>query len=138
MAAPIPEPIELLALGEPMVEFNQTGEGGGRLYLQGFGGDTSNFAISAARQGARAGYISALGDDSHGRMLREGSCVLIDDRSLIAARCGDVGSRSLGGQQVVHRERADQARLPVAAREQAQQLFLLREGGARYPLLEWL
>lgn len=62
---------DILALGEPMVEFNQTGEGGGRLYLQGFGGDTSNFAISAARQGASSGYISALGEDSHGKMLRE-------------------------------------------------------------------
>jgi len=66
----VDRPCEVLALGEPMVEFNQTGEGGGRLYLQGFGGDTSNFAISAARQGASAGYISALGDDAHGRMLR--------------------------------------------------------------------
>jgi len=63
--------VDILALGEAMVEFNQTGEGQGRLYLQGFGGDTSNFAISAARQGARAGYLSALGDDAHGRMLRE-------------------------------------------------------------------
>jgi 2-dehydro-3-deoxygluconokinase len=71
MAAPTPAPTEVLALGEAMVEFNQTGDGGGRLYLQGFGGDTSNFAISAARQGARAAYISALGDDRHGRMLRE-------------------------------------------------------------------
>jgi 2-dehydro-3-deoxygluconokinase len=62
---------DVLALGEAMVEFNQTGEQGGRLYLQGFGGDTSNFAISAARQGASAGYVSALGDDAHGRMLRE-------------------------------------------------------------------
>ncbi len=62
---------EILALGEPMVEFNQTGEGGGRLYLQGFGGDTSNFAIAAARQGARAGYVSAVGDDLYGRLLRE-------------------------------------------------------------------
>ena len=49
----------ILALGEPMVEFNQTGDASGRSYLQGFGGDTSNFAISAARQGARAGYVSA-------------------------------------------------------------------------------
>jgi 2-dehydro-3-deoxygluconokinase len=63
--------IDILALGEPMVEFNQTGEGGGRLYLQGFGGDTSNAAIAAARQGARAGYLSAIGDDVYGRMLRE-------------------------------------------------------------------
>ena len=46
---------DILALGEPMVEFNQTGEGAGRLYLQGFGGDTSNAAIAAARQGARVG-----------------------------------------------------------------------------------
>ncbi|HXD41708.1 MAG TPA: sugar kinase [Ramlibacter sp.] len=63
-------PIDVLALGEAMIEFNQTGEGGGLLYLQGYGGDTSNFAISAARQGAAAGYLSAVGDDSFGRMLR--------------------------------------------------------------------
>jgi 2-dehydro-3-deoxygluconokinase len=61
--------MDILAYGEPMVEFNQTG-GGGRLYLQGFGGDSSNFAIAAARQGARVGYWSALGDDAHGRKLR--------------------------------------------------------------------
>lgn len=61
----------ILALGEPMIEFNQTGADGGRTYLQGFGGDTSNFAIAAARQGASAGYLSAVGDDAHGRMLRE-------------------------------------------------------------------
>jgi 2-dehydro-3-deoxygluconokinase len=62
--------MDILAYGEAMVEFNQTGEGDGRLYLQGFGGDSSNFAIAAARQGARAGYWSALGDDAHGRALR--------------------------------------------------------------------
>lgn len=62
---------DILALGEAMVEFNQTGAGGGRLYLQGFGGDTSNFAIAGARQGATVGYLSALGDDDHARMLRE-------------------------------------------------------------------
>ena len=62
---------DIVAFGEPMVEFNQTGESAGRLYLQGFGGDTSNFAIAAARQGARVAYLSALGDDTYGRMLRE-------------------------------------------------------------------
>jgi 2-dehydro-3-deoxygluconokinase len=61
---------DIVALGEPMVEFNQTGEGGGRLYLQGFGGDSSNFAVAAARQGAKVGYLSALGDDPYGRLLR--------------------------------------------------------------------
>ena len=64
-------PLDILALGEPMVEFNQTGAGDGRQYLQGFGGDTSNAAIAAARQGAQVGYLSALGDDVYGRMLRE-------------------------------------------------------------------
>ncbi len=64
--------IDILALGEPMVEFNQTGgDGRGRQYLQGFGGDTSNAAIAAARQGASVGYLSALGDDHYGRMLRD-------------------------------------------------------------------
>lgn len=61
---------QILTLGEPMVEFNCTGAGDGRLYLQGFGGDTSNFAIAAARQGARVGMLSALGDDANGRLLR--------------------------------------------------------------------
>ena len=70
---------DIVALGEPMVEFNQTGEGAGRLYLQGFGGDTSNFAIAAARQGASVAYASALGDDPYGALLRrlwdeEGVC----------------------------------------------------------------
>ena len=63
--------LDVLALGEPMVEFNQTGAEGGRVYRQGFGGDTSNFAIAAARQGARAGMVSALGDDPYGAMLRD-------------------------------------------------------------------
>ncbi|HLL10040.1 MAG TPA: sugar kinase [Rubrivivax sp.] len=62
--------VDILAYGEPMVEFNQTREAGGRQYLQGFGGDSSNFAIAAARQGARVGYFSAVGDDHNGRMLR--------------------------------------------------------------------
>ena len=52
---------QILALGEAMVEFNCTGEGDGRLYLQGFGGDTSNFAIAAARQGARVGCSGRAG-----------------------------------------------------------------------------
>ena len=82
----------ILAIGEPMVEFNQTGADGGKLYLQGFGGDTSNFAIAAARQGADVGYVCALGDDAYGAMLRalcreEGvdqTCVSIDPEAFTA------------------------------------------------------
>jgi 2-dehydro-3-deoxygluconokinase len=61
--------LDIVALGEPMIEFNQTGERGGRAYLRGYGGDTSNFVIAAARQGARTGYVTALGDDIYGRMF---------------------------------------------------------------------
>jgi 2-dehydro-3-deoxygluconokinase len=63
--------VDIISLGEAMVEFNQTGKENGRLYLQGFGGDTSNFAIAAARQGARVAYLSALGDDPYGHLLRQ-------------------------------------------------------------------
>ena len=63
--------VDILALGEAMIEFNQTGAEDGRVYLQGYGGDSSNFAISAARQGARVGYLSAVGDDAYGALLRE-------------------------------------------------------------------
>jgi 2-dehydro-3-deoxygluconokinase len=62
---------DLLAFGEPMIEFNQIKGGDGRNFLQGFGGDTSNFIIAAARQGAKTGYISQLGADAHGAMLRD-------------------------------------------------------------------
>jgi len=62
MAASETTAFDIVSLGEPMVEFNQTGDDGGRLYLQGYGGDSSNFAIAAARQGARVAYVSAVGD----------------------------------------------------------------------------
>jgi 2-dehydro-3-deoxygluconokinase len=92
MAAGTAAAVDILAYGEPMVEFNQTGEGAGRLYLQGFGGDSSNFAIAAARQGARVGYFSALGDDPYGAMLRalwreegvDDRCVLTDAAAFTA------------------------------------------------------
>lgn len=78
------ETIDILSMGEPMVEFNQTREGDGSTFLRGCGGDTSNFAVAAARQGARAGYISAVGADSNGALLRamwkaEG----VDDRYVL-------------------------------------------------------
>ena len=60
---------EIVALGEPLIEFNQTRGDDPHAYLQGFGGDTSNMAIAAARLGARAGYITRIGDDAFGRMF---------------------------------------------------------------------
>jgi 2-dehydro-3-deoxygluconokinase len=60
--------VDLLCMGEPMLEFNQLPlqPDGTRHYLEGHGGDTSNAAIAAARQRARVGYITALGNDMPG------------------------------------------------------------------------
>ncbi len=59
---------DLVGMGEPMLEFSQLpGEPNERrLYLEGYGGDTSNATIAAARQGARTAYITALGQDFAG------------------------------------------------------------------------
>jgi 2-dehydro-3-deoxygluconokinase len=51
-------PVDIVAIGEAMVEFNQTNQADGRAYLQGFGGDTSNALIAAARQGAKGAYVT--------------------------------------------------------------------------------
>ncbi|MDR7518538.1 MAG: sugar kinase [Armatimonadota bacterium] len=61
---------EIVALGEPMAEFAAVERG--RLstvttFRRGFGGDTSNFVVAAARLGGRCGYITRLGDDEFGR-----------------------------------------------------------------------
>ena len=61
-------PLDIVALGEAMIEFNQTNVDA-RAYVQGFGGDTSNALIAAVRQGAKGAYITKLGDDTFGRML---------------------------------------------------------------------
>jgi 2-dehydro-3-deoxygluconokinase len=57
---------DIVAIGEPLGEFNQTRRGD-QNYLFGHGGDTSNAIIAAARSGASTAYISAVGDDTFGR-----------------------------------------------------------------------
>ena len=59
---------DVIALGESMVEFNQTHAGQAN-YLQGFGGDTSNAAIAAARAGAKTAYVSRIGQDTFAQAL---------------------------------------------------------------------
>jgi 2-dehydro-3-deoxygluconokinase len=61
--------LDVLAMGEALVEFNQARRDDPRAFVQGFGGDTSNMAIAAARLGARAGYLTRVGDDLFGRWL---------------------------------------------------------------------
>lgn len=64
---------DIIALGEALIEFvalpNEPGEA--PMYRQGFGGDTSNAMIAAARQGASTGYLSAVGQDPFGEQLIE-------------------------------------------------------------------
>jgi 2-dehydro-3-deoxygluconokinase len=62
--------LDIVALGEPLFEFNRRAGDEG-LWLEGHGGDTSNAAIAAARQGAKAGYLTALGQDVFGQSFRD-------------------------------------------------------------------
>src|SRR3954453_8300390 len=57
--------LDLLALGEAMVEFNQGHADDPRTYLQGFGGDTSNTAIAEARVGGGGRNAPRGGDTSN-------------------------------------------------------------------------
>jgi len=86
------EQIDILSMGEPMVEFNQTREGDGSTFLRGCGGDTSNFAVAAAPQGARAGYISAVGADTNGALLRDmWKTEGVDDRHVLTTQDAPTG-----------------------------------------------
>jgi len=65
---------DIVALGEAMVEFNQRPHehaDDAPMYLQGFGGDTSNAAVAAARAGAKVAYLTCLGSDRWGDCLMD-------------------------------------------------------------------
>ncbi len=65
---PASKQFDVVALGEARLEFNQPHPGEPQ-YLQGFGGDTSNAVIAAARAGARTAYLTRLGQDRFGDAL---------------------------------------------------------------------
>jgi 2-dehydro-3-deoxygluconokinase len=60
--------VDIVSLGEGMIEFNQLHPHAPE-FRQGFGGDTSNAIIAAARQGARTAYVSRVGTDAFGDKL---------------------------------------------------------------------
>lgn len=65
---------QIVALGEPMLEFNATESGSlhnVRNYEVGYGGDTSNFCIAASRLGASTGYVTRLGSDEFGEIFMD-------------------------------------------------------------------
>lgn len=55
---------DIVAIGEPLFELNQPR--GEAIFREGHGGDTSNCAIAAARQGASVAYVTAVGADQFG------------------------------------------------------------------------
>ncbi len=59
---------DIIAIGEPLYELNRQRDGH---FLRGFGGDTSNVVIAAARLGARTAYVTRVGRDMYGDALRE-------------------------------------------------------------------
>jgi 2-dehydro-3-deoxygluconokinase len=88
---------DVLAMGEGMVEFNQTVPGQST-YQQGFGGDTSNAVVAATRAGARCGYVSAVGDDAFGALLMD----LWQVAGIDTAQCAIESGASTGIYFVTH------------------------------------
>ncbi len=66
--------MDLICLGEPLLEFNAAEPAHlsqVSAFTVGYGGDTSNTAIAARRSGADAGYVTHIGDDAFGTALVE-------------------------------------------------------------------
>ena len=129
--------IDLLCMGEPMLEFNQQPPrpDGARLYLEGHGGDTSNAAIAAARQGARVGMLAAIGRDMPGDSFvelwsREG----VDTSAVIRSDRDPTGvyfvTHDAGGHHFLHYRRGSASAamgpdgVPEAAVASARMLYL--------------
>ncbi len=87
--------LDVVSLGEPMVEFCATNVGHLKdvlLFERGWGGDTSNALVAVARLGKTAGYITRIGDDEFGKCFlemwqREG----IDTSHVIVEKGGFTG-----------------------------------------------
>lgn len=58
--------VDVLCLGEPLVEFNEQQSG---TYARNIGGDVSNVAVAIARQGGRAGMLTKMGEDSFAKEI---------------------------------------------------------------------
>jgi len=63
--------LDVLCLGEALIEFNQIPDDTNNTYRSGFGGDTSNTAVAVARQESSSGFLSKVGNDPFGIKLLE-------------------------------------------------------------------
>ncbi len=114
--------VDLLCMGEPMLEFNQLppSPDGAVHYLEGHGGDTSNAAVAASRQGASVGYITAIGQDAAGDSFmamwaREG----VDSSTVIRTDRAQTGiyfvTHDAGGHHFLHYRKDSPAALYAPA-----------------------
>jgi fructokinase len=64
---------DIVALGEVLIDFTPygTSEGGRALFEQNPGGAPANVLAALARLGCRTAFIGKVGEDMHGRMLKE-------------------------------------------------------------------
>ena len=82
--------VDIVSMGEPLYELSRAADG--LSWRSGYGGDTSNMAIAAARSGARVAYVTAVGEDAFGREFldlwrREG----VDTAGVAVRRDGHTG-----------------------------------------------
>jgi 2-dehydro-3-deoxygluconokinase len=87
---------DILSLGEPLWEMSEIPSEPGK-YLLGYGGDTANFCVAAARQGAHVGYITRVGSDSFGDTLRA-----IWDEENIDCSHVEIDQRAMTGGYFIH------------------------------------
>lgn len=66
-------PIDVIALGEALIDFTDSGRSpaGTRLFEQNPGGAPANVACAVAQLGGKAAFVGKVGDDMHGRFLRD-------------------------------------------------------------------
>ncbi|MFO0993903.1 MAG: sugar kinase [Hyphomicrobiales bacterium] len=92
---------DIIALGEPLYELNQQPDG---RFLAGFGGDTSNVAIAAARLGSHCAYIGKLGNDPFGDAI----AALWEKEGVDSSQVGRHQTAQTGLYLVTHGERGHQ------------------------------
>ena len=112
--------IDVLAMGEALIEFNQRSTDSGS-YDIGYGGDTSNCAIAAARLGATAAYMTRLGADTFGRRLLDlWACEGVFTQGVVTEEGADTGVYFVTHDQVGHHfdyRRRDSAASRLAERD---------------------
>ena len=61
--------MDLISIGECMIEFYLEPQLGENIFIQGFGGDTLNVLVAAARLGTSVAFLTKVGDDQFSQYL---------------------------------------------------------------------